>query len=167
MTLDGKLVALKQIKLDKPNLPCNRKLIIQEAKEIVQLDHVNIIKCFGVCPPIGLIVLELAEKEVVFKRKAISLNSLRQLIDTVKRSFPLSLKLDALSQIASGLEYLKLKKVYYLFNEKSFSQTFAKPQSFVMLPMIIYFRLSMVISKVAMSYSVDQTVPKLFSSWVI
>jgi hypothetical protein len=45
--LDGKLVALKQIKLDKPNLPCNRKLIIQEAKELVQLDHVNIIKCLG------------------------------------------------------------------------------------------------------------------------
>ena len=36
-----------------------------------------------------------------------------------------------------------------------------------MLPMIIYYRLSPVISKVAMSYSVDQTVPKLFSSWVI
>ena len=33
--------------------------------------------------------------------------------------------------------------------------------------MIIYYRLSPVISKVAMSYSVDQTVPKLFSSWVI
>ena len=109
-TFDGKLVALKQIELDKPNL--------------VQLDHVNIIKCFGVCPPIGLIVLELAEKEVVFKRKAFSLNSLRQLIDTVKRSFPLSLKLDALSLIANGLEYLKLKKVFYLFNEKSFAETF-------------------------------------------
>ena len=123
-TFDGKLVALKQIKLDKPNLPCNRRLILQEAKELVQLDHVNIIKCFGVCPPIGLIVLELAEKEVVFKKKAFSLNSLRQLIDTVKRSFPLSLKLDALSLIANGLEYLKLKKVFYLFNEKSFAETF-------------------------------------------
>ena len=69
-------------------------------------------------------MLELAEKEVVFKKKAFSLNSLRQLIDTVKRSFPLSLKLDALSQIANGLEYLKLKKVFYLFNEKSFAETF-------------------------------------------
>ena len=69
-------------------------------------------------------MLELAEKEVVFKKKAFSLNSLRQLIDTVKRSFPLSLKLDALSLIANGLEYLKLKKVFYLFNEKSFAETF-------------------------------------------
>ncbi len=117
-TLDGKLVSLKPIKLDKPHLPCNRKLILQEAKEFVQLDHVNIIKYFGVCPPIGLIVLELAEKQVVFKRKAFSLNSLRQLIDTMKRSFPFSLKLDALSQIASGLEYLKLKTT-----AKSYLQT--------------------------------------------
>ena len=87
---------MKQIKLDRPNLPTNQKLLIEEAKEIVQLDHVNIVKCFGVCPPLGLLVFELAEREIVFKRKQFFLNSLRQLIETLQFSFPLLLKYDGL-----------------------------------------------------------------------
>ena len=107
----GKQVAIKQVKMDNPGLPRNTRLISNEAKELLNLDHPNILKCYGVCPSKGILVLEFATKMVIFGGTKYSVHSLRQLLDTLEDSFPINLKLKALHQIASGLEYLKSQQV--------------------------------------------------------
>ncbi len=53
-------VAIKQFALDNPNLPRSKSLLLNEASELMQLSHGNVIKCFGVCYEICSIILELA-----------------------------------------------------------------------------------------------------------
>lgn len=108
---NGKQVAIKQVKLDNPGLPRNTRLIMNEAEELLKLDHPNIVKCYGVCPEKGILLLEFADKMIMICGKQHHVHSLRQLIDTVEERFPVFLKYEALGQIATGLEYLKMKQV--------------------------------------------------------
>ncbi len=80
-------VAIKVYSLDKPSLPVNKNLLLKEAKELVALNHQNIIKCYGACVEIGAIVLELAEKIVRIDDVSHSIHSLRQLVDTIPSQF--------------------------------------------------------------------------------
>ena len=111
----GNQVAIKQVKMDNPGLPRNARLIINEAKELLNLDHPNVVKCYGVCTSKGILVLEFAKKMVTVDGTQYAVHSLRQLLDTLEDSFPLKLKHHALLQIASGLEYLKSKRVNHTF----------------------------------------------------
>ena len=79
------------------------------------LDHPNIIKCFGMCLDKRAIVLQLGEKQITLDSQPVKVNSLRQLINVLGEEgvFPDWVALDAMYQIALGLEYLHTRQVYH------------------------------------------------------
>ncbi len=109
--LKGSLVAVKQFSMDNPKLPINHTLLLNEASQLLKLDHTNIIKCLGVCLDRGILVLEFAQKFIELDDKQLSIHSLRQLIDAISLDFPHDLKHEALYQISNGLHYLHMKEI--------------------------------------------------------
>lgn len=106
-------MALKIYHLEIVSSNSSKRLLQNVVKELVSLDHQNIIKCFGFCTEKGGIVLELAEKTIMFDSQPVIVHSLRQLINIVgdDGEIPDWLVLDAMFQIAKGLEYLHSRKV--------------------------------------------------------
>jgi len=104
----GRLVAVKRYSIANPEVSPVREMLLKEAESMLRLDHVNIIKCFGVCLKRGCLVLELSQINISIDDNPITLNSLRQLMDVAGDSLEteVELKLDALSQILEGLQYL-------------------------------------------------------------
>lgn len=109
----NKEVALKIYHLEIVSSNSSKRLLQNVVKELVSLDHQNIFKCFGFCTEKGGIVLELAEKTIMFDSQPVIVHSLRQLINIVgdDGEIPDWLVLDAMFQIAKGLEYLHSRKV--------------------------------------------------------
>ena len=103
-----RVVAVKKFPLGNTKLPQNRKMMLQEAADLVKLRHPNIIQCFGVCIENASLILEYASQTITFGEEGIEIevHSLRQLLDTVKEEFQYGLKLEAMYQICEGLAYL-------------------------------------------------------------
>lgn len=108
-TYKNQPVAIKQFAIDNPNLPRSKNLLQKEASELVQLEHVNVIKCFGVCYEISSLILELAAKQVLVEGESYVVHSLRQLIETVEMS--IELQHEALFQVSRGLQYLHGQRI--------------------------------------------------------
>jgi serine/threonine protein kinase len=85
---------------------------MREAAELLQLDHCNVIKCYGICLERACLIMELAAKLITVELESTTVHSLRQLIETVGE-LPLDLKYEALFQMANGLEYLHGKKIIH------------------------------------------------------
>ena len=105
-------VALKIYDLDL-KLSNSQKLLTNVVKELLELDHPNIVKCFGLCQEKGAIFLELAEKKICYNFVIISVHSLKQLISVVGSSGTISewLLLTSMFEIAQGLNYLHSQNI--------------------------------------------------------
>ena len=108
-------VALKIYNIDSSNSRSSDRLLSNVVRELTSLDHPNIIKCFGMCLDKRAIVLQLAEKQITLDSQPVKVNSLRQLINVLGEEgvFPDWVALDAMYQIALGLEYLHTRQVYH------------------------------------------------------
>lgn len=75
-----RLAAVKRYSIANPEVSPAREMLLKEAETMFCLDHVNIIKCFGVCLKRGCLVLELSQITISKDDNPITLNSLRQLM---------------------------------------------------------------------------------------
>ena len=111
-----RLVAVKRYSIANPELSPAREMLLKEAETILRLDHINIIKCFGVCLKRGCLVLELSQITISKDdNDNLTLNSLRQLLDVAGDAIEseVELKRDALLQILKGLQYLHSKSIVH------------------------------------------------------
>lgn len=107
------IVAIKVYTLDNVSLPYNQRMLINLVVELKKLNHENVVKCHGLCPRKGAIIMELAEKKIELGDDVFNIHSLRQLISTVETVLPLELLKESLYQIARGLAYLHCQNVIH------------------------------------------------------
>ena len=113
-------IAIKIFHLDNVELPQNQKMIINAALEVAKLDHVNVVKCLGLCLSKGALALQLASKELILgprdgRHKKHKIHSLRQMVSVIGdvADIPPNLMEEALCQIATGLAYLHSQTIIH------------------------------------------------------
>ena len=108
----GVQVALKKLKYGK-GIPKYEEVLKREVQTLMKLNHANIVQCLGMCIPEMTIVLELCNKEIELNGETIHFQTLRQMVDILEDALPEDLKLEALTQTASGMEYLHEREVVH------------------------------------------------------
>ena len=97
--ISGKQVAVTQLKCYSPRLAPS---LVKSYEPLFKLHHGNIVKIFGLCPQAGLISLEYCEK----KLGQLVLHTLDDLSLHLGNGLPQDLQLNALADIAEGLDYI-------------------------------------------------------------
>ena len=91
-----------------------RKRIEKEAKCVLQLNHPNILRHFGVDFERSIIVSEYLEKKVsISEGRCEYVHNARQLIDSLEEELPWSVRLDIMKQASNGLAYLHKKQIVH------------------------------------------------------
>lgn len=86
----------------------------KEAKCILQLQHPNILRHFGVDFERSIIVSEYLEKEVNISAGNLEcVHNARHLIDSLEEALPWSVRLDIMQQASYGLAYLHEKQIVH------------------------------------------------------
>ena len=94
--------------------PKFRKRIEKEAKCILQINHPNILRHFGIDFERSIIVSEYLEKKVCISEENFEyVQNARQLIDSLEEELPWSVRLDIMAQASNGLAYLHEKGIVH------------------------------------------------------
>ena len=96
--MNGEQVAVKQLKCYSPRLAPS---LIRSYELLFNLQHTNIVRVLGLCPQAGFIVLEYCEKRL----GQFVLHTLSDLFLHLGNTLPQELQLNALADIAEGLDY--------------------------------------------------------------
>ena len=94
---NGDTVAVKQLKCYSPRLA---SALIKSYERLFHLEHINIVKVFGICPKAGQVVMEYCEKIV----DGFTIHTLNDMQVHLSSDMPVELRLLALSDVAEGLE---------------------------------------------------------------
>ena len=93
--------------------PKFRKRFEREAKCILQLNHPNVLRHFGVDFERSIIVTEYLVKEVITADNPEYVHNARQLIDSLEEELPWTARLDIIQQASYGLAYLDEKNIIH------------------------------------------------------
>lgn len=99
-------VAVKQLKSYYPRLAAT---LIKSYEGLFNLSHENVAKILGLCVKAGQVIIELCEKSI----NEFIMHSLADLQTHIGDDMPTELRIMALVDIASGLEYLHERNVVH------------------------------------------------------
>jgi serine/threonine protein kinase len=102
----GSSMAVKCYTIGNAEMNPGKALLLQEAETLLKLQHLNVVKCLGICPQKGSLLLELTKIKITRNNRDLCVNSLRQLFDTVGDVMDQDLKHEALFKVVEGLSYL-------------------------------------------------------------
>ena len=103
-------IALRVLKVSEA-AAMNRKKIQREARQLIELDHDHIVRCYGLIIDKLAFVLEYCETIWLIDGSSVLIHSLLGLLNTLEEDLPVAVRLNAVSDIASGLTYLHQKKL--------------------------------------------------------
>ena len=91
----------------------DKRKIKQEAKSLLNLDHSNIIKFFGILSRRCAIVTQLLEKQIVVEDEQIWVNGVRGLLDNVEDNFDWRVRIKIAWNSAKALRYLHTRSIIH------------------------------------------------------
>ena len=83
--------------------------MVKTYEPLLKLQHENVVKLLGCCPQAGQIILEYCEKRL----GELLLHTLADLLRHLGDSFPQELQLNALADIAEGLNYIHAQNIVH------------------------------------------------------
>ena len=104
-TKDNKNVALRVLKASEA-AAINKRKLQREAKELLSLNHKNIIKCYGIILEKSTFVLEYCEAVIFDDGKINRLHTLLGLLQLMEDDIPIEVRNNAIKGVANGLTYL-------------------------------------------------------------